>query len=277
VWEGGRIRTLVPDDLVYQHSDSRLRNFAIPPGVASKEKIEKRVEAMKGTLSKRNGRSNVSPRALRRYFWSYMFCELLNLINVIGQIFFTDKFLGGMFLDYGGGAFEAANKDPEERDDPLNRVFPKVAKCTFQKYGPTGTIEKYDGLCVLPVNIINEKIYIFLWYWLVILTIVTGIYAVYRLLTICSRALRKATLKLRTNGLASPDVLDRVSDQLTVSEWFFVCMLGANLDPYVFKRLLDEMDRTSYETSSFPHTPPTPSIEDEAEMKAEKEAIDKLA
>ena len=49
--------------------------------------------------------------------------------------------------------------------DPISRIFPKVTKCTFHKYGPSGTVMKHDGLCVLPLNIINEKIYIFLWFW----------------------------------------------------------------------------------------------------------------
>ena len=49
----------------------------------------------------------------------------------------------------------------------MAKVFPKVTKCTFHKYGPSGTIEIRDGLCVLPLNILNEKIYILLWFWLV--------------------------------------------------------------------------------------------------------------
>jgi len=47
----------------------------------------------------------------------------------------------------------------------MNRVFPKVTKCTFHAYGPSGTVERHDGLCVLALNIINEKIYVFLWLW----------------------------------------------------------------------------------------------------------------
>jgi hypothetical protein len=34
----------------------------------------------------------------------------------------------------------------------------QVTKCSFQKYGASGTVERLDGLCVLPINIINEKV-----------------------------------------------------------------------------------------------------------------------
>ena len=32
-----------------------------------------------------------------RYSLKFLFCEILNLINIIGQIFFIDSFLGGNF------------------------------------------------------------------------------------------------------------------------------------------------------------------------------------
>ena len=47
-------------------------------------------------------------------------------------------------------------EDPENRVDPMSRIFPRVTKCTFNKFGPTGTLMRRDALCVLPVNIINE-------------------------------------------------------------------------------------------------------------------------
>jgi hypothetical protein len=60
---------------------------------------------------------------------------------------FIDYFLGGMFTTYGVMAFDISNQDPEDRDDPMNLVFPKVAKCTFTKFGPSGTIQVRDGSC----------------------------------------------------------------------------------------------------------------------------------
>ena len=29
--------------------------------------------------------------------------------------------------------------------------------------------QKHDALCMLPINVVNEKIYVFLWFWLLLL------------------------------------------------------------------------------------------------------------
>merc|ERR1712107_773007 len=97
------------------------------------------------------------------YFLKFFACELLNFANVVGQIFFTDMFLGYQFQEFGRDVLSQIEEPINVRDDPLNRVFPKVAKCTFQKFGPSGSLQKHDALCVLPLNIINEKIYVFLY------------------------------------------------------------------------------------------------------------------
>ena len=51
-----------------------------------------------------------------------------------------------------------------------------MTKCTFHKYGPGGSVETKDGLCILPLNIINEKIYVFIWFWFIFLALVTAIH-----------------------------------------------------------------------------------------------------
>merc|ERR1712055_474348 len=83
----------------------------------------------------------------------------------------------------------------------MDKMFPKITKCTFHKYGPTGTIEKHDGLCVLPLNIINEKIYIFLWFWFAFLAVLTGLWFLYRLAIILFHGLRVSTIYIRTDGV----------------------------------------------------------------------------
>ena len=52
-------------------------------------------------------------------------------------------------------------------------IFPRMTKCTFSKFGTSGEVEKHDALCILPLNVVNEKIYIFLWFWFLILGFLT--------------------------------------------------------------------------------------------------------
>ena len=49
-------------------------------------------------------------------------CELLNFINVLGQIYFTDMFLGYQFTKYGMDVFSVSEQDMNERVDPLHKV-----------------------------------------------------------------------------------------------------------------------------------------------------------
>ncbi len=97
-----------------------------------------------------------------------------------------DLFFGGHFTTYGAEVLSISQQAIKERVDPMNRVFPKVTKCTFHKYGPSGSVERYDGLCVLALNIINEKIYVFLWIWYIVLTVWTSIHLMLRIVSIAS-------------------------------------------------------------------------------------------
>jgi innexin len=52
-----------------------------------------------------------------------------------------------------------------------------------------------DGLCVLALNIMNEKIYILLWFWFVSLAILSGLQLIWRLATLASARLRESILR----------------------------------------------------------------------------------
>lgn len=56
----------------------------------------------------------------------------------VGNIFFVDVFLGGAFLKYGTEVVRYSGMNQENRTDPMIAVFPRVTKCTFHKFGPSG-------------------------------------------------------------------------------------------------------------------------------------------
>ena len=68
------------------------------------------------------------------YFMKFVFCEVLNLVNVLGQIYFTDLFLGFQFTQFGRDVLSQSELDLNTREDPMHRVFPKVAKVKLTLY-----------------------------------------------------------------------------------------------------------------------------------------------
>ena len=60
------------------------------------------------------------------YFLKYVGCEILNFVNVVGQMFFMDMFLGYEFSTYGLDVINYSEMEVDERPDPLAVVFPKV-------------------------------------------------------------------------------------------------------------------------------------------------------
>ena len=60
------------------------------------------------------------------YAFRFFFCEFLNFVNVVGQIFFVDFFLGGEFTTYGSDVIAMSEQPADQRYDPMSEVFPKV-------------------------------------------------------------------------------------------------------------------------------------------------------
>lgn len=173
------------------------------------------------------------------YALQYIVCDFLNLVNVIGQIFFIDWFLDGEFSTYGWDVWHFTEQSPDIRDDPMSRVFPTVTKCTFHKYGPSGSVQKFDGLCVLPLNIVNEKIYLVLWFWFIILSIVTGLFLIYLTLLIFIRNLQFYSINFFNGTHINNDDLNEVIRNF--GDWFLFYQLSDNIDPFIFNHIIEKL------------------------------------
>ncbi|KAL1117675.1 hypothetical protein AAG570_003990 [Ranatra chinensis] len=97
-----------------------------------------------------------------------IFCEVLNAANLVFQIYLTDKFMAGNFLALGPN-WLASN----DKQSFLDQIFPKVTKCTFFKFGSSGTLQHHDALCVMSLNVVYEKIFCILWFWMAALVAAT--------------------------------------------------------------------------------------------------------
>lgn len=174
------------------------------------------------------------------YLYYFTFCEALNFLNVCFQMYLVDAFLGGTFSTYGLDVLRYSEMDQDDRNDPMIRVFPRMTKCTFHRYGSSGDVQRHDALCILPLNIINEKIYIFLWFWFVFLALLSGGLLIYRVCVLMSDKFRDKVLIHRARLADREDVITVLSNG-DIGDWFLLYMLCKNMDPLHYRELVVQL------------------------------------
>lgn len=98
-------------------------------------------------------------------------------------------------------------------------------------------------LSILPLNIVNEKTYIFIWFWYLILLVLLFGLVIYRLLIIFVPSIRARVLNAR-NRMVPREIAVSVSNKVDIGDWWIIYMLGRNLDPIIYKDVLAELAKS---------------------------------
>ncbi|KDR11526.1 innexin inx7-like [Zootermopsis nevadensis] len=230
--EGGRMKALVKG-LQHAYLSLNIEDMKLECGVTipSKKNARRKIILIRDAFVQRKDIN-------KSWTTDFVISEVINAANLVVQIYITDVFLGGTFLNLGRDVLRA---DGTSEESPLDLVFPKVTKCNFRKYGPSGSLQLHDALCVMALNVVNEKIYVFLWFWFVVLCVLTLAALLWRLLTVILHA-RCLLFNRIVFGFANPQVLDlwslvTVTKECHFSDWLFLYYLAKNLDGFVFREL----------------------------------------
>jgi len=100
----------------------------------------------------------------------YFFVKLLYLLNAFGQLFLLNSFVGDNYTIYG---FQVFKNLLLQQDVGESARFPRSTLCSFKVRQFGGNTHRHTVQCVLPINLFNEKIYLFIWFWLVFVTLTT--------------------------------------------------------------------------------------------------------
>jgi len=194
--------------------------------------------------------------------WAYklVLSDFLNLVNLILNILFLQWYLRGQFIDYGIEFLAYQLAEIKVRGmDPFNVIFPKMTKCNLQMYGPSGSIMNYDGLCVLPVNVLNEKIFLIVWAIFLPLLIITMVEQCIWLIFILHKPIRnqylmgwimpptkyrdgenkalKSKQEFNEKKERAKDNLKRVMKTIGFPDWMVLYMVARNIDRALFTQL----------------------------------------
>jgi len=176
--------------------------------------------------------------SLQIWAYGYLGTEILNAANVICNFIFIDYFLGGQFLEYGLKVHKGY-REKQERE-VAEHFFPKLTKCDFYKYGASGTIQKIDALCLMALNVINDKIFTFLWFWFLLLAVLSILSVVVNTIIyfmIWGR-LRGHFLKNWVTGWKGIANKYSFFNQLTLGDLIFLKQLKENVDSISYGLIL---------------------------------------
>lgn len=140
----------------------------------------------------------------------YMLVKGLYLVNAIGQLLLMQRFLGvrGEYQLFG---LSILNDLLMGRHWNETSVFPRIGFCRVPIKLTSTPIPMVTVQCTLPVNMLNEKVYVFLWFWFVFVAsieVASVMVWVYRL------AARQSRLRTLIRYLKIADAYDDGMDPL---------------------------------------------------------------
>ena len=99
--------------------------------------------------------------------------KLLYIINCIFQMLIINLLLGQSFHRFG---FDVLYRlySGKDWDTTSSTIFPKVSMCDFRirETGNPKISHRYTVQCVLPINLFNQQIFTFIWFWYVIILLI---------------------------------------------------------------------------------------------------------
>jgi len=118
--------------------------------------------------------ATIFPFGCGRHYGNYyislqIFVRFLYFLNAFGQLFLLNEFLGNKFYVFG---YEIISSFLKGEDFTISPRFPRVVLCDFNLRQLTN-VHRWTLQCVLPINVFNEKFFLFLWFWYVLLSILS--------------------------------------------------------------------------------------------------------
>lgn len=195
----------------------------------------------------------LSNNLTKRYFFTFVIFEIANFVMGVLIFLLTDRFLDGQFSSYGiksiaylRGSLQGTEVDVGGGDlytviNPMCSVFPTTVRCEVGYFGVNGGPDIKQHICVLGQNLMNQKIYLLLSIWFMILFSVSACAIVYRVLTTILPVFQKMDIQRHLLTSDCPAVKKLMLDFDHIGNYFVLTQIGKNASPYNFREFMKEL------------------------------------
>lgn len=173
-----------------------------------------------------------------KYVAYYMFCETLNIVFNSVQIILMDYLSDYQLSNYSFLLYNNFSISAAQHLEPLKKLIPKVIECAIDNYD---TLKFYyqNVLCVLPLNAINEAIFIFFWFWYQLLTLISILHLVYYFLQLSMPCFRACVLRKKYCDIP-PNSCRILYYSCTYSDLFVLNLIKKNVSAVDFNKILQK-------------------------------------
>ncbi|CAI4222146.1 unnamed protein product [Auanema sp. JU1783] len=152
----------------------------------------------------------------------YVFIKTLHLCNVLIQFMMLNAFLEtSEYPLFGAHVLYDLFMGREWRD---SGKFPRVTLCDFE-IRVLGNVHRHTVQCVLVINMLTEKIFIFLWLWLTVLATITALNLLFWLCALVSGQCRQNFVAKHLD--METDQIERFTDRFLRPDGVFLLQMIA--------------------------------------------------
>lgn len=174
---------------------------------------------------------------LNRYVYEHYSFQLLNVINIVGQICIMNAFVGDTFGSEGlyGQVF---SRQPESRFwNLLHQLFPTILMCSRHDIDPAEKLDHPYDVCIVPQNVINARIYVFIWLLLHAVAIISASVFIYHVFTLFFPSIKCYRLR-SSKCTVPPNDRDVLFNKISIGSRFLLQMIQHNMNDLAYDQLI---------------------------------------
>ncbi|KAG5684978.1 hypothetical protein PVAND_014182 [Polypedilum vanderplanki] len=188
---------------------------------------------------------DVKEKYHREYAIKYIVCEVFAFAMIVLNILLTKWIISHEKAHFWNGYWEAVksffNGDIVKFMYDSSLMFPLQAKCDFNIIGPSGTIVDKDALCILPQNVIIDKIFAFIYVWYIFILMISFLNLVYYGVLFGCNLLRLFDIGFMLERTVTIREVKEISHNGTLGTWFTLNSFRRNLVSIQFQDLCKQL------------------------------------